>query len=95
VVGQGNLYYASKYFDQHIAFIVIAAIAEIAICIILFIDMFKQCMKKMVKPYLIIGLLVLEFAIAVDIAILTSQAGIARDELSRLGGTYFLIVSLK
>jgi len=35
-------------------------------------------MRKMVKPYLIIGLLVFEFAIAVDIAILTAQAGIAK-----------------
>ena len=69
----------------------VASIIEFVLCVILLIDMFKLCLKRIVNPYLVIALLVLEFAIAVDIAIITAQAGIARNELSNLGSTILSI----
>jgi hypothetical protein len=63
------------------AFIVVAATAEIIVSIVLIADLFVHCLSRKTHLLLLALLLVLEFALAVDIAIITSQASITREQL--------------
>jgi hypothetical protein len=82
VAGKGNDAYNSKSFDQHIAFIVVATTLELILCIILLINLFKNCLSRLIQTILITVVLILEFALVIDIAIVTSQADILRDTLA-------------
>jgi hypothetical protein len=50
------------------------------LAVVLLIDLLKaQCLGKKIQNFLIVLLLVLEFALAVDVAIVASQASISMD----------------
>ena len=90
VAGKGNDAYNSKSFDQHIAFIVVATTLELLLCIALLINLFAHCLSRLIQTLFLSIVLVLEFAIVVDVAIVTSQADILRDTLpGRAAGMQF------
>ena len=86
VAGSGGKAYDSKFFDQHMAFIVTCTFATYVIAIILLVDFTCcHCLSRKWQVILIALLLILEFAIAVDVAIVASQASILIDDHNILG----------
>ena len=71
----------NKSTRQWFSFIIVATILEQLLCIALLINTCKPCFNRKIHAFLIALLLMLEFAIAVVIATLTSQLSIAIDIL--------------
>ena len=81
VAASGGSAYDSKYFDQHMGFIVTCTTITYVIAVFLLID-FLCChwLSRKWQVILIAILLILEFALAVDVAIVASHASILRDD---------------
>ena len=77
----------NKSTRQWFAFIVTATTIELLLAIILLVNTIRPCFNRKIHAFLIALLLMLEFAIAVVIATLTSQLSILRDALSDRGRT--------
>ena len=85
VAGTGGKYHNSvgtdDLFDQNMAFIVVATTIELVIAVILLIDILcAQCISRKVQAILFVILLVLEFAIIVNVSIETSKASIINEK---------------
>lgn len=77
--------YQEKNFNQYAAYIIIATVGELLLCVLLLIDTFKVMFSQKVRSFLLGITLVIEWSLIIIIAILASTSSNEIDAIETAG----------